>query len=73
MPHYRDMAFCDSDCVNRQCSRNLTEKVQEEAIRWWGGNSAPVAVIDFSSTCASYTPEEPNNGQTTNTVPMQFL
>lgn len=62
MLHYKDMSFCNSDCTNTECFRNLTPKVLEEAKRWSGDDSPAIAVIDFSKTCKTYTPKEKTDG-----------
>lgn len=51
---YRDMTFCESDCINRLCSRNFNENDAAAARIWWGGDDAPVAFADFSKDCAEY-------------------
>lgn len=57
---YRDMTFCSaSECANKECNRYLSEFVLEGA-RTWGGEDAPIAISDFSQTCTSYKPEEPD-------------
>lgn len=54
---YRDMSFCsDSEvCKNANgCSRNFTEEVRQAAIKWWGGEGAPVAFMAFRETCKEF-------------------
>ena len=51
---YKDITFCQSDCVNTECSRNLTADVEARARSWWGGEGAPIAVSDFSDDCEHY-------------------
>ena len=53
---YKDMTFCYSDCKNTECRRNITPTVEEEAIKWWGGDDYPMSLADFSSSCDDYTP-----------------
>lgn len=47
MISYKDMTFCqESECKKfKDCPRALTTQVREDAERWWGPNSAPIAVI----------------------------
>ena len=45
---YKDMTFCmfHEDCLSGgDCPRALTDKVQEEAVAWWGNDDAPVSVF----------------------------
>ena len=61
---FRDMTFCDSkSCVTPFCVRRLTPDVRSEARKWWvtfgRGDEAPIAVSDYTMTCADYRePEE---------------
>ena len=55
---FRDMTFCDSDCTSVMCFRRFTQKTQDEANSWWGGDDAPIAFSDFSSECDGYVPPE---------------
>lgn len=50
---YRDMTFCQfKDCKNFEtCGRAFTEKVQQEAIEWWGKNDPPVAFFVDKPDC----------------------
>lgn len=50
MTCYRDMTFCGSDCVNRACFRNVTEKVKQSAAE----TNLPLALRDFSPGCDDY-------------------
>jgi hypothetical protein len=54
MMSFRDMSFCGSDCVNHECSRHFGEPEKAAAKRWWGGDDAPVAFMDFSANCPDY-------------------
>ena len=40
------------------CSRKYTDKVVEDAQRWWGREGAPIALSDFSNSCDVFQPEE---------------
>ena len=55
---YKDMTFCNADCSNDDCYRQLTEKVRKDAEKWWGSDDAPIAVSDFSSRCKEFIPLE---------------
>lgn len=45
MMTYRDMTFCTArECSKfSDCPRALTDKVEAQAEKWWGGPGAPVA------------------------------
>jgi hypothetical protein len=52
---FRDKTFCGSDCVNATCHRHFGPADKAAAVAWWGGGEdAPIAYADFSSTCADY-------------------
>lgn len=53
---YKDMSFCGSDCVNSKCNRHFGPKHKEQSRKWWSHDpdNAPVAFIDFSTTCKDY-------------------
>ena len=53
---YRDMTFCEAKCGNLSCNSNFTDKVREEARKWWGGDDVPVAFADLSIGCRDYIP-----------------
>ena len=40
---YKDMTFCTEETCNNfgdgKCHRSLTEKVSQDAARWWGGEN----------------------------------
>lgn len=55
------MTFCKSDCQNTNCFRYLSDQVCKDARAWWGGEGAPIALSDFSTTCPDY--EGDKNGQ----------
>ena len=61
---YRDMSFCDSDCVNAECPRHFGEKEQIGAKQWWStlgaDGEAPIAFCDFSKDCGDYMKEQRN-------------
>lgn len=56
---FRDMTFCKSDCINTECGRHYGDDDREAAIKWWGGEDAPIAFSDFSKTCPDYTYDNP--------------
>lgn len=42
---YKDMTWCtfNHDCAKaKKCPRVLTEKVREDARKWWGNAEAPI-------------------------------
>lgn len=44
---YMDRTYCVSPgCVDK-CGRKLTDKIRAEAVAWWGGEGAPIAMSDF--------------------------
>jgi hypothetical protein len=47
---YLDRSFCDSDCVNELCFRNLTPEHQERAIKL----DLLVSRADFRTGCSQY-------------------
>lgn len=52
---YRDMTFCDSDCVNSKCHRFISTEILKGAVAWGG----PIARQDMSPYCPDYQkPEE---------------
>ena len=34
----------------------LTDKIREDAVKWWGNENAPIAMSDYSSRCEEYIP-----------------
>ena len=58
---YRDRTFCSAPCFNKSCSRLLTEQVKEGARKWWGSDSAPIALSNFSEDCEAFQPSEVKN------------
>jgi hypothetical protein len=51
---FRDMTFCDHwrDCAKAaKCHRPLTPEVEAAARRWWGKDSAPIAVFTDKPGC----------------------
>jgi len=46
----KDMTFCMSDCVNKECPRHLSDKVRE--------SNLPISYADFSKTCKDYKNED---------------
>ena len=55
---FRDMTFCNSDCVNSKCPRHFGDEERTKAIEWWGNDKAPVAFSDFSNNCKEYINKE---------------
>lgn len=58
---FRDRSFCSSsaECANERCSRNFTDRLREEAVRWWGGNSPPpIAWQDFRALDCGFRPKQ---------------
>lgn len=51
---YRDMTFCQSDCVNTECVRYLSDEVFDGAEHMM----LPLALADFSRDCKEYVPDE---------------
>lgn len=47
---FMDRAFCNSDCVNRACPRNLTPELQERALE----RRLPIAWADYRTSCMEY-------------------
>ena len=54
MMGFRDMTFCCALCDNEDCHRKLTDKVRDDAVKWWGDDGAPIAICDFSNNCDEY-------------------
>lgn len=50
MIHYKDRAYCKSDCVNRNCSRFISEFVKADASQ----KGLLLSVTDFSENCEEY-------------------
>lgn len=44
---YRDMTFCSSPACKNKCGRKLTDEVRAAAVKWWGGEDAPICVSHF--------------------------
>ena len=51
---FKDITFCEAECGNTNCDRRLTDEVQQQAIKWWGNEQAPIAVSDFSGDCDKF-------------------
>ncbi len=54
MISYRDRAFCGfyKECADGStCERALTEKVIQEADKWWGSEGAPISVYLKEPPC----------------------
>ena len=52
---YRDMTFCGfKDCQRfKECANALTDKVKQEADKWWGENTsqAPISLYAEKPSC----------------------
>lgn len=51
---YKDKTFCPyyKDCLDGTiCAIALTEKVIEDAKKWWGGEGAPIAQFSRKPDC----------------------
>lgn len=47
---YKDKTWCNhfKDCLNgHKCDKAYTEKVQKDAIKWWGSNNPPVMFEEY--------------------------
>ena len=44
---YRDMTFCISPNCTNACGRKLTDKIKDDADKWWGKPGAPIAMSYF--------------------------
>lgn len=44
---YKDKTWCEfRSCAKFEgCDRAYTQEVHEQAIKWWGGEDAPVAIF----------------------------
>ena len=51
---FKDKTFCSAPCKNHHCHRNWTDELHHAAVKWWGGDDAPVAFADYSKTCEEY-------------------
>jgi len=58
MMGFRDMTFCSGDgCLAfDRCPRAITEKVKEDARRWWGGDDYPIIQWENPKALACYEP-----------------
>ena len=47
MMGFRDTTFCTATTCTKfdKCHRALTEKVKEDAEKWWGGKDYPIALL----------------------------
>jgi hypothetical protein len=52
---YKDRAFCSVShkCTDTSCSRNFSDAVRAQAVRWWGGEDVPVAISAFPA-CTTF-------------------
>ena len=50
---YKDRTFCPFEQCKKfpVCPTALTEKVQADAIRWWGKEGAPIAQFASKPSC----------------------
>jgi hypothetical protein len=53
---YKDMTYCNADCLTILCPRKFTEEDHANAYDWWGDENYPVAFSDLSEGCPDYTP-----------------
>ena len=56
MIHYKDRTFCtyyETCDKQNDCSRPLTPQVKAAAVKWWGSDTAPVAVFTDKPQCHS--------------------
>lgn len=53
MTKFCDRTYCSSDCVNRDCDRNLTPDIRAAAEQMWGKNP-PYDFADFKTGCLYY-------------------
>ena len=44
---YRDRTFCGSPNCKNECGSKFTQQDQLNAVKWWGGEDAPVAFSEF--------------------------
>jgi hypothetical protein len=54
---YRDMTFCPfwEECrKGKTCPRALTEKVREEAKKWWAGNAGDAPIMQYTTKPSCY-------------------
>lgn len=64
---YKDRTWCrhSRHCGNTMCDRNFTEEERENAIKWWGDGSFPLAMADFKTEDCGFISLE-INGELTN-------
>jgi len=50
---FRDMTFCEEIGCKKfdECFRALTDKVHEDAKKWWGKEGAPMSVFAEKPDC----------------------
>lgn len=51
---YRDRTYCTfyETCDKRNdCSRPLTPQVKTDAVKWWGGEGAPISMFVEKPEC----------------------
>jgi hypothetical protein len=62
---YRDMTFCTGDGCAKfgSCYRALTEKVKEDAKKWWGGHGAPITRYSKPRNLDCWTPNSDAKAQ----------
>ena len=54
MISYKDITFCNSDCINKDCPRYLSDKIIDGANKI----QLPLAQADFSEQCKGYIKDE---------------
>ena len=54
---FKDMSFCQSDCINQTCVRYLSDEVKARA----NEVGLPIATADFSGECKDYQKETEND------------
>ena len=53
---FQDRSFCaESDqCDNDRCGSRWTPELRQQAVKWWGGDDAPVAFMSMKDTCGKF-------------------
>ena len=53
---FKDMTFCFNfkECDNTECHRHWNDTLSEQARRWWGDETYPVAWSPFKETCGIF-------------------
>lgn len=55
MTRFRDITYCSSDCMNRDCEKNYSPEKAAAAEAMWGKNP-PIDFADLKTGCADYRP-----------------